>query len=82
MIIEKGLVYDHILFEPPTSFGIHSPVVMLCSKINTQRLEPQATWRRRRVIVFGLARSISRYFGKSKHFPREKTFVQGNTSER
>ena len=29
--------------------------VMLCSKINTKHLETQVTWRRRRVIVFGLA---------------------------
>ena len=35
---------------------------MLCSRISTQHVQTQAAWRRRRVIIFGLARSISRYF--------------------
>ena len=76
MVIEKDLVYDHTLFEPHTSFVIRSPVVMLCPRINTKRLEPQATWRRRRVIVFGLAQSTSQYFAI---FREKQTFpTRGN----
>ena len=52
-------------------------VIMLCSRIHIQHLETQATWRRRRVIVFDLVRSISRYFAKSNHFPREKNARRG-----
>ena len=72
MVIEMRPFYDHALFEPHTSFVIRSPVVMKRYGINTQHLKPQATWIRRRVIGFGLARCFSRYFAKSNHFPREK----------
>ena len=77
MVIEMGPVYDHALFEPHTSFVIRSPVVMECCRINTQHLKPQATWSCRRVIGFGLARSISRYFAKGNNFPREKNARRG-----
>ena len=56
---------------------IRSPVVMLFSRSNIQHLEPQASWRRRRVIVFGPARSISLYFAifrEKQSFPtRERS---------
>ena len=70
--------------NPPrhsSSVPLSLAVVMLCSRINIQRLETQATWRRRRVIVFGLARSISRYFAifrEKQSFPtREERSSKG-----
>ena len=95
---KRPCLWPHLIrpySNPPrhsASVPLSLAAVVLWSRISTQHLETQATWRRRRVIVFGLARSISRYFvifrdisryfAKSNNFPRETTLGEGNTSKR
>ena len=65
---KRPCLWPHLIrpySNPPrhsASVPLSLAAVVLWSRISTHRLETQATCRRRRVIVFGLARSISKYF--------------------